>query len=151
MEAQIIQKFADAASTHPSVNWFDSGTAEFLFSKERQIDYPVLFVQSTDGSSASEQTVLSFTLYALDLPNTEVAVSNTAFQWDKRLTEARDKTQQIIQDIVGTVTLENQQDYLIELTGTLLHDSTVTGDGAVGWRADITVTFDSPATKPTFS
>ena len=73
----------------------------------------------------------------MDVPTRDVNVDNQAFEWDVNDVSSRDTTLQIIQDIIGKVRVENGIYLNIDLE-TLTQDNEQL-DGAVGWRADISV------------
>ena len=136
-EREIIQKFVDAAQVHPSVVWSDVGRSDFLFDSQRNIQFPCFFVQPTGATSGDLTLTLNYTLYCLDLPSNEIEVDNQAFAWDTAMVDSRDKTKQILEDIVKKVTLENQQDFRIE-TSSIVQDNSQL-DGAIGYRVSITI------------
>jgi len=67
----IVQTFRDAATAHEYVNSFAFGSIDFLDSSSQNIKYPYVFLRPLQSPGYSQDTrlrILSFELYALDVP-----------------------------------------------------------------------------------
>ena len=67
----VVQTFRDAADKHEYVNSFAFGSLDFLDSSSQNIKYPYVFLRPLQSPGYSQDTrlrVLSFELYALDVP-----------------------------------------------------------------------------------
>ena len=136
-EQEIIQLFITAAEEHAAVKWSDVGATGFLFNPQRDIIFPAFFLQPSGAVVSGTTKTDSYSLYVMDVPTRDVNVDNQAFEWDVNDVSSRDTTLQIIQDIIGKVRVENGIYLNIDLE-TLTQDNEQL-DGAVGWRADISV------------
>lgn len=68
---KIVQSFRDAADAHLYVNSFAFGSIDFLDSSSQNIQYPYVFLRPLQSPGYSQDTrlrILSFELYALDVP-----------------------------------------------------------------------------------
>ena len=142
-EEQLVQLFADAARLHTGVNWFAHGAQDFTFAPQADIQFPMVFAQSTGASAGDNRITYNFTIYSLVVPLPSPELDETGFQWDDTAVEARDTALQILKDIVGRVRLQNQQDFTLTHTGwTSDGDRLIDDYNAVGWRTDITIEMD---------
>tara|TARA_R110000803_G_scaffold94157_1_gene161694 strand:+ start:700 stop:1158 length:459 start_codon:yes stop_codon:yes gene_type:complete len=67
----IVQTFRDTADAHLYVNSFAFGSIDYLDSSSQNIKYPYVFLRPLQSPGYSQTTrlrVLSFELYALDVP-----------------------------------------------------------------------------------
>jgi hypothetical protein len=67
----VVQTFRDAADAHEYVNSFAFGSLDFLDSSSQNIKYPYVFLRPLQSPGYSQDTrlrILSFELYALDVP-----------------------------------------------------------------------------------
>ena len=142
-ETQLIQLFADATRMHSAANWFDAGSRDFTFTEMANIQFPLVFLQSTGASAGDNRITYNFTVYSLVVPLPVPELDEITFEWDTTGVEARDTALQILKDIVGRVRLQNQQDFTLTHTGwTSDGDRFISDYNAVGWRTDITIEMD---------
>jgi len=67
----IVQTFRDTADAHLYVNSFAFGSIDYLDASSQNIKYPYVFLRPLQSPGYSQNTrlrVLSFELYALDVP-----------------------------------------------------------------------------------
>ena len=144
-EQTLIQLFADAANAHSAVKWFSHGAQDFTYSSMADVEFPILFVQSTGADPGDLRITYNFTVYALATPLPEPDYDSLAFAWDSGLVEARDTALQILKDIIGRVKLNNQQNFILSTNGFVSdgnrHISDTNGS-AVGWRTDVSIEMD---------
>ena len=144
-QQQLIQLFADAARAHTAVHWFDSGSRDFTFTNMANIEYPMVFLQSTGASAADNRITYNFTVYSLVQPLPEPQVNEMNFEWDTAIAESRDTALQILKDVVGRVRLNNRQNFTLAHTAWVSDGDRLVSDNnanAVGWRTDITINMD---------
>ena len=138
----IVELFQSAADDHNLVNWFDYGTGEFLFSSQRHLEYPAVFLQITGGTVVeSTREERTFTLYSMQQqPDKWDYTKDTNYEFNEARVDARDSALQVLRDIVAKVSLENQGEMIIE-------QGLITDDGldaqVIGWRMDLTIVTDS--------
>ena len=67
----VVQVFRDTADAHEYVNSFAFGSIDYLDSSSQNIKYPYVFLRPLQSPGYSQDTrlrILSFELYALDVP-----------------------------------------------------------------------------------
>ena len=139
-ETQLIQLFANAASSHTAFVWFDSGSSSFLFDSKRNLQYPAFFLQSTGASAGDGSITYSYTAYALTIPNVAANANHLAFEWDQGRSQARVDMLTGLTDVVSFVRLNNRQTMTFEI-GDYVQDFDAL-EGAVGYRVDFSITMD---------
>ena len=144
-ERDLIQLFANAAQSHSSVNWFDHGARDFTFTSMANIQYPMIFLQSTGAAAGDNRITYNFTVYSLVSPLPEPEVNEMTFEWDTAIVDARDQSLQILKDIVGRVRLTNLQNFTLTHSAWVQDGDRLVTDNdanAVGWRTDISIEMD---------
>lgn len=67
----VVQKMAEACTTHKYVASFNHGSIDFLDASSQDIAYPYIFLRPLQSAGYSQDTrlmVRAFELYALDVP-----------------------------------------------------------------------------------
>ena len=144
-ETSLVTLFSNAAEAHSAVEYFSAGAQDFTYSSMADIEFPMLFCQSTGAEAGDLRITYNFTIYALVTPLPEPQVDVATFAFDSGLTEARDTALQILKDIIGRVKLNNQQNFILTTNGFVSdgnrHISDTNGS-AVGWRTDVSIEMD---------
>lgn len=144
-ERDLIQLFSTAAMEHTAVHWFDAGSRDFTFTNMANIEYPMVYLQSTGASAADNRITYNFTVYSLVQPLPEPEVDEMNYEWDTAIVDARDTALLVLKDIVGRVRLTNRQNFTLTHTAWVGDGDRLVSDNeanAVGWRTDITINMD---------
>ena len=142
-ERDLITLFQNATRQHNATPYFKHGAQDFTFAPQADIQFPMVFVQSTGATAGDRRITYNFTVYALVIPLPSPELDDTGYEWDTTAVDARDTALQILKDIVGRVRLTNQQEFTLTHAGwTSDGDRLISDYNAVGWRTDITIEMD---------
>ena len=111
-EVTLIELFRDAARSHRSIEWFDAGPLEFLFNNQRNLEFPALFVQHLRSVGGDVRTSQFFTVYSLVSNPRDEEIDNNNFEWNDVDANARQTARQILDDVLGEVRLNHQQEFM---------------------------------------
>lgn len=141
-EGRIIALFRDAAQAHLSVNWFNAGRLEYIFSDQHDEEFPAVYLQTLSGSLNDQVQSYSFRMYVFDVAATEPELNHRAFEYDTNLIVSRDTSIQILKDLVGDVVVANRQTF-----GYTFDTDFALGDreneGQAGWAVSFTMSYPS--------
>ena len=149
-ESQLIRLFASACAAHRSVEWFDYGSADFLFNNQRDLEFPAVFLQHLGAQGDDVRTTQQFNIYSIVSAPQEAEINNTAYEFNTNEVNARETARQILDDIIGEVKNKNLQRFTLTRNAYVLEDAALRGDGGVAWRCTFEINHDTPINNSEF-
>lgn len=140
-EKQYADLFKQAAEDHLSLDWFDYGNLEQIFTNNADLIFPALYLQLIDTTIGDGVVTRQYRMYVLDTPVQDTEQNHQLFEYDDNLPNSRDTTLQILRDIVTTVQNLDRQSFKLEVTGAAA-TSDREKEGEVGWATNFTITND---------
>lgn len=139
----LIDLFRTASEDHVSVNYFNAGNLEKIFSENHDQIFPAIYIQTLSSEYDGTSQSFSFGLYGFDKPVRDQEVNHQAFEYDSNLIDSKDTVNQILKDIIAVVKFANLQNFTISFD-TPITPSDKEQEGEVGLSVTISITQDCP-------